>query len=170
MELLQNTIKRKLSNSTKFLIGVIFIYLIIAPFNFTATKDAFLYFLSMLLKIIPLLAFVFIIMIGVNLYLTEDKIKKHIGESAGIKGWIYAMIAGILISGPPYVLYPLLGDLKKHGMKNSLIAVLLYNRNVKIQFIPAMIYYFGLKFTIIISIYIIIFSILNGLLIEKMTS
>ena len=53
-------------------------------------------------------------------------------------------------------------------MRNSLLAVLLYNRNVKIPFIPAMIYYFGLKFTVFISLYIIIFSVLNGKLIEAL--
>ncbi|MBW2540150.1 MAG: hypothetical protein JRE27_11165 [Deltaproteobacteria bacterium] len=75
----------------------------------------------------------------------------------------------MLVSGPPYVLYPLLGELKKRGMTNSLLAVFLYNRNVKIPFIPAMIYYFGLKFTIILSVYIIIFSIMNGKIMEALT-
>jgi len=115
---------------------------------------------------LPILGIVFVVMVGINLYFTQSRAKKYLGEKSGIKGWIYAIIFGILISGPPYVLYPLLGDLKKQGMKNSLIAVLLYNRNVKIPFLPALIYYFGLPFTIILSIYILIFSILNGKLIE----
>ncbi|MCD4693857.1 hypothetical protein K8R62_00675, partial [bacterium] len=76
---------------------------------------------------------------------------------------------GVLISGPPYVLFPLLGDLKKKGMSNSLIAVLLYNRNVKITFIPVMIYYFGLEFTVIISILIILFSVPNAWLVAHLS-
>ncbi|MDY6822450.1 MAG: bile acid:sodium symporter [Thermodesulfobacteriota bacterium] len=36
------------------------------------------------------------------------------------------------------MLYPIFGDLQKGGVKNSLIAVVHYNRNVKLQFLPAM--------------------------------
>ncbi|MFH1428104.1 MAG: permease [Patescibacteria group bacterium] len=120
----------------------------------------------MFIKIVPILLVVFIIMILVNIYFTKERIGKYLGEKSGIRGWVYAIISGILVSGPPYVLFPLLGEFKKQGMKNSLLAVFLYNRNVKIPFLPVMIYYFGLGFTLILSLYIIIFSILNGKIIK----
>ncbi len=146
----------------KFLMIVLAIYLIIALLNFSAARDAFYNFLLMFVKIIPILAVVFMVMVLVNLYFTKERTRKYLGAESGIKGWLYAIISGALVSGPPYVLFPLLGELKKHGMKNSLLAVFLYNRNVKIPFLPAMIYYFGFNFTVILSLYIIIFSILNG--------
>ena len=154
--------KNKISGGVKFLMIVLVIYSIVALLNFSIAKDAFFDFLLMFIKIVPLLCFVFIIMIFVNLYFTKDRTKKYLGARSGIRGWIYAMISGILVSGPPYILFPLLGELKKGGMKNSLSAVFLYNRNVKIPFLPVMIYYFGFNFTLILSLYIIIFSILNG--------
>jgi len=158
--------QKRINGKMKFFLIVVLIYLIIGLINFPIAKNALLNFLNMFLRILPILGIVFVVMVGINLYFTQSRAKKYLGEKSGIKGWIYAIIFGILISGPPYVLYPLLGDLKKQGMKNSLIAVLLYNRNVKIPFLPALIYYFGLPFTIILSIYILIFSILNGKLIE----
>lgn len=123
---------------------------------------------KMFLRLIPVLVLVLGIMFVINKFLHTDKIRKHLGEESGWKGWIWAMITGILISGPPYVLFPLLEDMRKKGMKNSLIAVFLYNRNVKIPFFPVMVYYFGLAFTIIISVYIIIFSFLSGWLIQRL--
>ena len=157
--------QNKISGGVKFLIVVLAIYLVIALFNFSIIKEAFSGFLQMLIKIVPILIIVFAVMILVNLYFTRERIGKYLGAESGIKGWFYAIISGILVSGPPYVLFPLLGELKKEGMKNSLSAVFLYNRNVKIPFLPVMIYYFGLSFTVVLSIYIIIFSILNGKLI-----
>ena len=68
------------------------------------------------------------------------------------------------------MLYPLFGDLQKKGMRNALVAVILYNRNVKIPFIPVMIYYFGYSFTIIISLFIIFFSIFNGMIVELLVN
>lgn len=154
--------KKKLSGGMKFLIIVVLIYLVIGLFNFSVAWNSFLDFLQMSLKIVPILVIVFVVMALVNLYFTKERIGKYLGAESGFKGWIYAIVSGILVSGPPYVLYPLLGELKKDGMKDSLVAVFLYNRNVKIPFIPVMIYYFGLNFTVVLSLYIIIFSILNG--------
>lgn len=163
----QNKPKKKISGGMRFFLIVLIIYFISFLLNFEVTGTAFVNFLQMIWKIIPILMVVFFAMFLVNLYFTEKRTKKYFGRQSGIKGWIYAIISGILISGPPYVLYPFLGELKKHGMKDSLLAVFLYNRNVKIPFIPVMIYYFGLAFTIIISFCIIVFSILNGILVEK---
>ncbi len=160
-------VSKRISTGMKFFLAVIFVYLGISIFNSTLTQNAIIETLRMFTRIIPMLVIVFIIMIVVNLYIDSGKIKKHLGEEAGLKGWFNATIAGILISGPPYVLYPLLKDLKKSGMKDSLLAVFLFNRNVKIPFIPVMIFYFGLGYTVLFSGFIIIFSILNGLLIER---
>ena len=38
-----------------------------------------------------------------------------------------------------------------------------------IPFIPVMIYYFGLEFTLILSVYIVLFSIVNGKIVELFT-
>lgn len=161
--------QHKISRGIKFLAIVLAIYLIVALFNFSVVKNALFNFLLMFIKIVPILVIVFLVMVLVNLYFTRERIGKYLGAESGIRGWLYAIISGILVSGPPYVLFPLLGELKKGGMKNSLLAVFLYNRNVKIPFLPAMIYYFGFNFTVILSLYIIIFSILNGKIIGWLT-
>jgi uncharacterized membrane protein YraQ (UPF0718 family) len=162
----KNGKSKKLTGGMKLLFIVLALYFIVGIFNLQLAKEAAFSFFYMLLKIIPILFIVFIVMIGADIYFTKEKTGRFVGNESGIKGWIYAIISGILISGPPYILYPLLGNLKKRGMKNSLLAALLYNRNIKIPFIPVMIYYFSLKFTIVISVYIIIFSIFNGILVS----
>ncbi len=158
--------KNKISGGIKFLIVVLIIYSVTALLNFSIIKEAFLNFSQMFIKIIPILIIIFVTMILVNLYFTKDRIGKYLGSKSGIKGWLYAIISGILFSGPPYAFFPLLGELKKGGMKNSLLAVFLYNRNVKIPFLPVTIYYFGLSFTVVLSLYIVMFSILNGKIIS----
>jgi len=154
--------KNKISGGMKFLMVVLAVYLMVVLLDFSAAREALSNFLLMFVKIIPILAVVFIVMVLVNLYFTKERVAKYLGAESGVKGWLYAVISGALVSGPPYILFPLLGELKRHGMKNSLVAVFLYNRNVKIPFLPAMIYYFGFNFTVISSLYIIVFSILSG--------
>jgi len=156
---------KKIPGRFKFLFLILFSYIIIFFFSQSLVSEGIEKTYLMLFNIMPMLVVVLIVMTLMNLYIDSGKIKKHFGNKSGIKGWIYSIVVGILIAGPPYILYPMLRDLKNSGMKNSLLAVFLYNRNVKIAYIPVMIYYFGLEFTIIISVAIVVFSILNGMLI-----
>ena len=156
----------KVSGRIKFLTIILLVYLIVGLINPALSLNAFRYFVGMLSKVFPVLALVFIILFFTNMLLSPSKINKHLGKNSGVKGWLYAIAGGIFISGPPYILYPMLGELKKHGARNGLLATMLYNRNVKIYFLPAIIYYFNLRYAVILSIYIILFSILNGILLE----
>ena len=159
--------KKSLSTASKFLLVVFAVYLVAAVIDLPTTKNAMINFLEMFTKILPILGVVVVVMTLANLYFTKERTTKILGQNSGVKGWIYTIATNVFIIGPPYVLYPLLGNLQKRGMKDSLLAAMLYNKNVKIYFLPVMVYYFGLKFTLIISIYIILFSIITGKLIEK---
>ncbi len=163
-----NRISEKIGGGWIFFIIVAIFYLILLSFNFPLGKDAFIKFFELLQKIIPVFILVFIFIFISNLFLDAKKIAKFIGESAGIKGWFVSIAAGILSMGPIYMWYPLLADLKEKGMKESFIAVFLYNRAIKIPLLPLMIYYFGLTFVIILTFYMILFSIINGLLVDKL--
>ncbi len=160
---------KKISGKMKFLSAVGLLYVGLFLFDSSLAIIGIKKTALMLIKIAPLLVFVLLVMTAMNLYIDSGKIKKHLGEESGIRGWIYSIVVGVLISGPPYVLFPMLKDLKKHGMKSSLLAVFLYNRNVKISFLPVMVYYFGLKFTIIVSVLIVVFSVLNGLVVGALS-
>jgi len=72
----------------------------------------------------------------------------------------------VLCHGPIYVWYPLLKDLKEHGMRTGLVAVFLYNRAIKLPLLPIMIFYFGVFFVIILRIYMVVVSIFQGKIIE----
>jgi len=157
---------KEIKKGTKFLLLVILLYLILGLGDFNLIKNGFLYTLNIFLKIIPILFLLILINFLINKYFQPKTIVKYLGKESGLKGWGLSVISGILISGPPYILFPLLKDLKQKGMNQALIAVFLYNRNVKIPFLPVMVYYFGLTYTAILSVYIIIFSIFNGFLIS----
>lgn len=159
---------KKIKGGLKFFLVTLFLYAILLIFDYSSAYLVLLDFLEMAKKIFPLLFFVFLAMISVNIFLTEEVLKKHLGEGKGLKGFLYATIAGILVSGPPYVLFPMLGELKKKGLSDYHLAIFLYNRNVKIPFFPALILYFGFSFSIILSTYIIIFSFFNGILLDSL--
>lgn len=157
---------KKISGRVRFLICVLVLYGVVAAFSPRTVKDSLIYFSGMLVKVVPILGLVFVFLFLVNLFVKPEWIRSHIGAGSGMKGWFYAIIGGVLLSGPPYLIYPMLGELRKHGARTCLVAAMLYNRNVKPQFLPAMVYYFGLKYTVVLSVYIILFSMISGKVLE----
>ena len=146
---------------------VLFVYGLTFVFSPTLAMDSLKGTWQVFLKIVPIFVLILAVMVLVNLFFTPERIKKHFGKDAGLKGWFYAIIFGILVAGPPYALYPMLREMKKHGLKTSYLSAFLYNRNVKIPLIPAMIYYFGWAYMLVVTILVIIFSILSGLILER---
>ena len=151
-----------------FLGTVLLIYVI----TFILKREIFLkaiyYVASIFSKVIPIFLLVFVLLVIINRFIKPQSLAKHLGEESGIKGWIIAIIAGIISTGPIYLWYPLLNELQKHGVRNGIIATFLYNRAVKPALIPLMIYYFGLKFTIVLTFFVILASLVQGMIIEKL--
>ncbi len=158
---------KKVPGGLKFLAVVLSIYVLTGIVDFDFAKIAFSRFFETFTGIFKILLIVFIVMFFVNIFVKPETIRRHLGKDSGAKGWFYAIIGSILISGPPYILFPFLGELRKHGVKDSLLIVFLNNRNIQPVFLPVMIFYFGTPFTVIISIYIILFSFVNGLIVGK---
>lgn len=158
----------KFPGGVKFLFLMFLTYLLLGLNNYPFALDTFKNFFQAFVKIFPFLLFVFFIIFIINLFLKPEAIKRHLGHNAGIKGWLYVSLGSIFITSPPYVTFPLLGELKKHGMRYTFIAVFLNSRNVQLAFLPIMAHYFGLLFTVVISIYVILYSILSGIILEKL--
>jgi uncharacterized membrane protein YraQ (UPF0718 family) len=91
---------------------------------------------------------------------------RHLGEDSGVRGWLLALGAGILSHGPMYAWYPMFEEIRAHGVKYGLIAAFFYARSIKVPLLPIMVDYFGLAFTVILTLYILVAAWLQGLLIE----
>lgn len=159
-------ILKKITGNWIFLFMVLFLYMIVGFFNFPILEVAFWEFYSVFLSVLPTLALVFVLMLLSHLLFKPKKVSVLLGDNSGFKGWLISIIGGILSSGPIYMWYPLLADLKEAGMKDGLIATFLYNRAVKIPMLPLLIAYFSLPFTILLSFYMVVFSVANGFLVE----
>ncbi len=121
---------------------------------------------AILLKILPIFIFVIFFTTLLNFLLQPKKITRHLGKDSGVKGWFWALTAGIISHGPMYAWYPLIEDLRNHGMKDGLTVVFFAARTIKIPLLPMMVDYFGLTFTIVLSSYVLVGALLQGLLLE----
>lgn len=152
-----------------FLGVVVAIYCGVAILDVNLATRALETFAGILRQIIPVLVLVFTLMFLIDLFVKPKAIAKHLGSESGVKGWILAIVAGIIATGPIYVWYSMLADFQKKGMRTALAGVFLYTRSVKLPLLPLMVYYFGALYTAVLSTYLIIFSVACGMVCEAAT-
>jgi len=150
-----------------FLVAVLVIYIIIGLINRSIILSSFRFFILIIKKIILVFIFIFFLMVLIDYFIKPRILVKYTGKNAGLKGWVISIISGIISTGPIYIWYPMLKQLKKKGMKNSYIAAFLYNRAIKLPLLPLFIFYFGLTYTIVLTTIMIIVSIFQGIIVEK---
>lgn len=153
-----------------FLAIVLLIYGVTALFDSALALEAAISFIQLLDKVVPVLLIVFILIFIINLLLEPTRVKKYLGSRSGIMGWLTAMVGGVLSTGPIYPWYALLQDLREKGMKTSLAAVFLYSRAVKLPLLPLLVHYFGITYTMVLIGYLIMFSVISGLVMERIHS
>ncbi len=146
---------------------ILFLYFLLYIFNSDKVIISLIKSFNILIEILPIFVIIILLTAIINFFVNPKVISKHIGENSGTKGWVIAIIAGIISHGPMYVWYPMFLEFKKHGLKDGLIATFFYSRAVKLPLLPMMISYFGWFFTIILTVFILIASLLQGLIIDK---
>ena len=121
---------------------------------------------SILFKLLPVFLAVILLTTLINYFLNPKQIVKHFGKDSGLKGWLYALLSGVISHGPMYAWYPMLQDMRRHGMRDGLIAAFFYARAIKLPLLPLMIDYFGLLFTAVLSFYILAAALVQGKMLE----
>lgn len=148
--------------------GVIIIYVISAFMRPDIMGQAFAFAAKIFRNLVPVLFLIFALIFIADLFLNTKWIKRYLGKDTGVSSWLIAVVGGVLSTGPVYAWYPFLQELREKGMRSSLVAVFLYSRSVKLPLLPLMVHYFGAIYTLILCLYLIGFSILNGILIDKL--
>lgn len=124
-------------------------------------------FMDMTRTILPVLGLVFVLMYLAERFLTPARTRSWLGRDSGAKGWLLALAAGMLSTGPAYAWYGLLADLRARGMRSALLAVLLYARAIKLPLLPLLAHYFGFAYMLVLSLFIALFALLNGWAMER---
>ena len=151
-----------------FLAAVILLYFVLFLVAPEKTQKSLWASGSLLIKILPVFVLVILFMTLIQYFFTPKTISTYVGKESGLKGWILAILTGILSHGPIYAWYPALKELRQHGMRSGLVAVFLYNRAIKIPLLPVMVYYFGIQFVGILLVWMMIASVVEGKIIEMM--
>lgn len=161
----------------KFDFTVIIAFIIFAIYSFYTNyipgieivKNNFWIFLKEMILALPIM----FILVGLfDVWVSKEKVQKHIGKASGIKGVLLVMLLASMQAGPIYAAFPVAYILRKKG--TSAINIFIYLSSVSIAKIPMLTFeigFLGLKFTllrILISIPVfIVLSVIMGKYFEK---
>jgi len=162
--------KKQTKNKSGYIMfGVVFLlYIVLYFFNADKTLASLFASLKVLKMIIPILLIVFFLTALLNTFINEKKIAKYLGKESGTKGWFIALFGGILSHGSGYIWYPILQELRDKGALDGLVVAFLYARSIKLPWLPLMISYFGTSFTIVLSFYIILGALIQGVITNRL--
>ncbi|RLJ00961.1 MAG: hypothetical protein DRP06_00595 [Candidatus Aenigmatarchaeota archaeon] len=150
-----------------FLLSVLALYTLVGIFRIESILPSLMFSFSIFKNVIPVLVLIFALMAAMDYYVSPKSISKHIGKSSGYKKWVFAILGGIISTGPIYMWYPMLKELKKQGVGYGFIATFIYNRAIKLPLLPIMLLYFNVQFIAVLTLVMIIASLIIGLIFEK---
>lgn len=153
--------------SWRFLILVFIIYLIILIFNYELFVSSVIYCGTILGGVLQAFVIVFILMVLSDYFITPQFITKYLDKNILVK-WSMVVMGGIISSGPIYMWYPLLGDLRGKVLNDGMVACFLYNRAIKIPLLPMALIYFSWRYLLILGVVMIFASIFQGILINNL--
>jgi uncharacterized membrane protein YraQ (UPF0718 family) len=131
-------------------------------------QEVFALFVGLLGRVLPALAVVFVMLFLANLWTDQPWIERHLGRKPSLAGWMIAVAAGVLASGSLYAWYALVGELKQKGLRPGLAAAFFYAFSVKLPLLPLLVHFFGLTYAIVLNVWLILFAVLGGLLVERL--
>lgn len=162
--------KNSQSNKNKyskfiFLSIIALFYGILYFFNPIKSKEAFLYASNVFKEVMPILLLIYVFMVFFN-FIPEKKLKSQITKSSKMLKYIIMSLLGMLSHGPIYAWYPLMTQFKQKGVSLGSIGAFLYARGIKLTLLPLLIHYFGLNFTIILTIVMLFASLAQAVVID----
>ena len=163
--------KRPTGRSGKMMLaGVALLYLVAFLFDPAIAQKALASSGEILKMIAPILLVVFFLMALLHTSIDAKQIARHLGKESGLRGWLIALGGGILSHGPAYVWYPMLSEMRKQGARDGLVVAFFYTRSIKVPWLPLMVSYFGLLFTVLLTLYVILGAWLQGLIVERLNA
>jgi uncharacterized membrane protein YraQ (UPF0718 family) len=168
---------KKIFKKYKFDFPIIIAFAVFVAFSYyfeynpgvSIFEDNFWEFLKEMILALPIM----FVLVGLfDVWVSKEKVQKHIGETSGLKGIVLIMMLAFLQAGPLYAAFPVAYILWKKGTSARNIFIYLSSASIaKIPMLAFEIGFLGIKFSllrVIISIPVfIILGIIMGNYFER---
>lgn len=101
-----------------------------------------------------------------NVWVDKKRIANALGKEGGFKAIVLAGLAGTVLVGPVYVIFPLMKAVREHGARWAVIGAVLAAWAVKVPMIPMEVGMLGLRFSLSRIVLVTMAAIPIGLALE----
>ncbi len=116
--------------------------------------------------VLPIIVAVFASLGLFNVWVDKRKVAEALGERSGFAAIVMASLAGTIIVGPVYVIFPLMKALRQHGARWAVIGTVLAAWAVKIPMVPMEMGMLGIRFSLARIVLVVLSAVPIGLLLE----
>ena len=158
-------------NRISLLLIAFFIIFTILSFVFDFNQGKMIYkdqFFPFFKEMILFLPFMFILIGLGDVWISKEKVEKHIGENSGVKGIIYVILLSMIQAGPLYGAFPVTYLLWKKGasIRNIFIYIGAFC-TIKIPMLTFEIGFLGWKFSLLRTVLTLPVIFLIAFIMEK---
>lgn len=118
------------------------------------------------LGVLPIIAAVFAALGLFHVWVDKKKIAEALGKGGGLKAVVLASLAGMVLVGPVYVIFPLMKAVREHGARWAVVGAVLAAWAVKIPMVPMEIGMLGWRFSLARVALVAIAAVPLGYLLE----
>lgn len=115
---------------------------------------------------ILLTVFVFMGMFGV--WVSKERVSRHLGRESSWKGLAYGTLLGVIYHGPQVSIFPFLKTMLDKGAKLSVIVAVVSAFAIKLPMLPLEVALLGVKFTVIHNLLLLVTAPILGIIMEKL--
>jgi uncharacterized membrane protein YraQ (UPF0718 family) len=118
------------------------------------------------LSTLPIIVAVFLALGLFNVWVDKKKVAGALGKGGGLRSIVLASLAGTILVGPVYVIFPLMKAVREHGARWAVIGAVLAAWAVKIPMVPMEMSMLGVTFSVTRIVLVALAAIPIGLLME----
>lgn len=149
------------------LIFVAALYLVAAVTNPSKAEHALVAGGRQLLAVSVIILSVFGLIGLLGVWVDKKKITRHLGEGAGFRSVVFAVLFGTVLVGPVYVVFPLLKSIREHGARWAVVTAVLTAWALKIPMIPLEVEFLGIRFAVVRAFLTFVGALALGLGVER---
>lgn len=165
---MKNYLKKNSGNLIFIALFIAFVtasYILDIPSGKAIVQNNLLQFIKEMVVFLP---FMFILIGLADVWISKEKVEKHIGQNSGIKGTVYVILLSMLQAGPLYGAFPVTYLLWKKGasIRNIFIYLGAFS-TLKIPMLMFEVGFLGLKFSLLRTLVTLPIIIFIAIIMEK---
>jgi uncharacterized membrane protein YraQ (UPF0718 family) len=111
---------------------------------------------------------VFVFMGMFSVWVSEEKVTRHLGRESGWKGLIYGTLLGVIYHGPQVSIFPFLKTMADKGAKLSVIVAVVSAFAIKLPMLPLEFALLGARFTLVHNLLLLVTAPVLGVIMTRL--